>query len=397
MMNHSSAICIFNTTVYTEDEVIKNGTLLIKNEQIKYIYRQKPEQLPEGTRIIDGTGYNVIPGFIDGHIHGAAGADVMDATEQALDTMAAVLPEEGTTSFLATTITQAPENLDKALMNAAAYTNKPGQADMIGVHLEGPFIEKSKAGAQPPEYINEPNIEQFIRWQKLSGEQIRTITLAPEHDETGSFIRHLHTSGVNVSAGHTGTGFSGMKKAVDHGVRQVTHICNAMSGIHHRDIGVVGAAFQLEEIRAELIADGIHVSPEMLQLIYNNIGSERLLLITDAMRAKCLQAGQYELGGQPVTVNGDRALLENGALAGSILKMHHGARQMLQLQHVTLSDIVKMTSVNPAKQLGIFAEKASIAAGKVADVLLVDDKLNLKLTICRGVIAYEEDNDVKSH
>src|SRR5699024_6060622 len=175
------------------------------------------------------------------------------------------------------------------------------------------------------------------------------------------------------------------------GVRQVTHICNAMTGIHHRDIGVIGAAFQLEQLRAELIADGIHVSPEMLQLIYNNMGSERLILITDAMRAKCLQAGNYELGGQPVIVTEDRAVLTNGTLAGSILKMNQGAQIMLNLKDVSISNIIEMTSVNPAKQLGVYDRKASISEGKDADVLLVDDELNLKYTICRGVIAYKEE------
>lgn len=387
------SLYIKNTTIYIEDAVIKNGSLLIENEQITKIFHQDqiPKQLDDDVQIIDGTNLNLIPGFIDGHIHGAAGADVMDASEEALDTMAAALPEEGTTSFLATTITQDPTSLDKALVNVANYPNRPGQAEILGVHLEGPFIEKNKAGAQPLEYIIEPDFEQFKKWQELSNHNIKTITLAPEHDENGTFIQYLYASGVNVSAGHTDADFSEMEKAVSHGVRQVTHICNAMTGIHHRDIGVVGAAFQLEKIRAELIADGIHVSPEMLQLIYNNMGSERLILITDAMRAKCLQAGNYELGGQPVTVTKDRAELENGTLAGSILKMYQGAQQMLLLKDVSLPNIIEMASVNPAKQLGIYDKKASITFGKDADVLLVDDELNIKCTICRGVIAYEEE------
>src|SRR5690625_464889 len=392
-MNRSTFIYIKNTTIHTEKEVINNGALLIENKHIEAVYRQNqtPAHFPEGAQIIDGTNMSVIPGFIDGHIHGASGADVMDATEEALDTIAAVLPEEGTTSFLATTITQAPENLDKALINVANYNNKSGQAEMIGVHLEGPFIERNKAGAQPLAYIIEPDMEQFKKWQEMSGNQIKTITLAPEHDRSGNFIQFLYASGINVSAGHTDAGFSEMEKAVSHGVRQVTHICNAMTGIHHRDIGVVGAALQLEQLRAEMIADGIHVSPEMMQLIYNNMGSERLILITDAMRAKCPQAGDYELGGQPVTVTEDRAVLENGTLAGSILKMHEGAQQMLRLEDVSLRNIIEMTSVNQAKQLGIFDEKASIAVGKDADVLLVDDELNLKYTICRGVVAFKEE------
>ncbi|MGY0693517.1 N-acetylglucosamine-6-phosphate deacetylase [Virgibacillus sp. FSP13] len=390
-MASQKSLYIKNARIFTETNVISNGSLLIENGQIKGIYPddQQPVQMAEEVEIIDAKNQNVIPGFIDGHIHGADSADVMDATEEALDTMAKALPKEGTTSFLATTITQAPENIDNALANVANYQNKPGQADVIGVHLEGPFIEKSKAGAQPLEYIMEPSIEQFQKWQKLSGNTIKTITLAPEHDTDGSFISYLHKSGVNVSAGHTGTGFEGIKKAVSYGVRQVTHLCNAMTGIHHRDIGVVGAALQLEEIRAELIADGIHVSLEMLQLIYDNMGSERLILITDAMRAKCLQAGNYELGGQPVIVTDDRAVLEDGTLAGSILKMHQGAQNMLQLTNLTLENVIEMTSVNPAKQLHIFDQKGSIAMGKDADVLIVDDALSIQLTICRGMVAYK--------
>ncbi|SET09180.1 N-acetylglucosamine 6-phosphate deacetylase [Oceanobacillus limi] len=394
MESGSNSIYIRNVTIYTENEIISNGSVLVEDGKINAIFseNEKPTSYPNRFKILDGSNLNLIPGFIDGHIHGANGADVMDATEKAMDAMASVLPMEGTTSFLATTITQSPENIEKALQNIAKYPNKPGQAEVLGVHLEGPFIEASKKGAQPLEYIMKPDIAQFDKWQKLSGNKIKTITMAPEHDEDGSFIRHLFESGVNVSAGHTATGFEGMKKAVSHGVRQITHLCNAMNGIHHRDIGVVGAAFSLEELRAELIADGIHVVPDMLELIYRNVGSERLILITDAMRAKCLQAGDYELGGQPVTVTEDRAVLEDGTLAGSILKLQHGAQRMLMIKDVSLQQVIEMASINPAKQLNIFDKKGSIAVGKDADLLLVDDELNLSYTICQGVIAFEEEN-----
>lgn len=379
--------------IYLEDGLIDNGNVLIDNGKIKELYykNEHPETYPPRFKIIEGNQMNLIPGFIDGHIHGAAGADVMDATEKALDTMARVLPEEGTTSFLATTITQSPENIEKALKNVAEYKNKAGFAEVIGVHLEGPFIEKSKKGAQPEEYILKPDLSLYNKWQELSGHQIKTITMAPEHDEDGSFIQALTKAGVNVSAGHTDVGFEEMKKAVSYGVSQVTHLCNAMNGIHHRDIGAVGAAFQLEELRAELISDGIHVAPDMLQMIYKNMGSERLILITDAMRAKCLPPGDYELGGQPVKVTEDRANLESGTLAGSILKLVNGAKQMLQLNEVTLHDIIKMASVNPAKQINIYDRKGSIAPGKDADLLLVDEKLNIHETICRGITVMKEE------
>ncbi|GIO26444.1 N-acetylglucosamine-6-phosphate deacetylase [Ornithinibacillus bavariensis] len=390
-MNNQLSLYIKNVTIYAEDRMIENGGLMIEEGRISKIFtdKEKPESYPSRFKILDGQGLNVVPGFIDGHIHGANGSDVMDATEEALDQIAKVLPKEGTTSFLATTITQSTENIERALRNVASYRNKDGFADIIGVHLEGPFIEPSKKGAQPLEHIKKPDIDLFERWQALSNNKIKTITMAPEHDEDGSFIRHLADAGVNVSAGHTGTDFAGMKEAVSRGVRQVTHLCNAMSGIHHRDIGVVGAAFLLEELRAELIADGIHVAPEMLQLIYENVGSERLILITDAMRAKCLQAGNYDLGGQNVFVDGIRAVLEDGTLAGSILKMGNGVKQMLKLDGVSFEDVIAMASMNPAKQIGVFDRKGSIKIGKDADLLVVDDQFTIKYTLCRGTIAYE--------
>ncbi|RLL41115.1 N-acetylglucosamine-6-phosphate deacetylase [Oceanobacillus piezotolerans] len=389
----NSYLLIKNANIISEDGEEIKGSILIEDGIIKTIYQGQnhPNSLSDTASLIDAANLKAIPGFIDGHIHGANGADTMDATEEALDKMAALLPKEGTTSFLTTTITQSTENIEKALTNIANYTNKDAHAEIIGVHLEGPFVEKSKAGAQPLQYIVEPDLDQFMRWQEVSGNSIRTITMAPEHDKDGVFIKSLSDHGVNVSAGHTNAGFAGIERAVEQGVKQLTHLCNAMNGIHHRDIGAVGAAFQLEQLKAELIADGVHVAPQMLQLIYHNMGSERIILITDAMRAKGLPDGDYELGGQPVKVSNGRAVLEEGTLAGSILKMDDGARRMLRLDGVTIKDVVKMASVNPAKQIGVYDRKGSISEGKDADILLVDDDLNIRYTICRGVISYRSE------
>lgn len=383
------SILIRGGTVHTEERAIKHAGLFIKNGKIAEIFGDEVTAI-EPSIVIDATNLHVIPGFIDGHIHGAKGCDVMDATEEALDTMAAVLPSEGVTSFLATTMTQSIENIEKALINAGKYVSKPYQAEMIGIHLEGPFINKLKAGAQSTEYIQEPNIELFNKWQELCHNKIKTITMAPELDRNGEFIYHLARAGMNISAGHTNASFQQMKTAVKFGVLQLTHLCNAMNGIHHRDIGAVGAAFQLTPLRSELIADGIHVVDEMLQMTYDNVGSDRIILITDSMRAKNLGPGIYDLGGQVVKVNKDRAVLQDGTLAGSILNMQDAAKRMLHLDGVMLQDIIKMTATNIAKQLRIDDKKGSIAVEKDADILVVDSNLNIKLTICRGQIAYRE-------
>lgn len=385
----SGKILIQNTTVYLEDDVVEKGNVLLELGKIAAISTEAI-LVTGDVQVIDGQGLNVIPGFIDTHIHGANGADTMDATEAALDAISSVLPAEGTTSFLATTMTQSKENIEKALKNVTDYTGKSGHAEILGLHLEGPFINVARKGAQPGQYVIAPDVELFERWQKLTGGLIKTVTVAPECDEDGSFITYLAENGVNVSAGHTAIDFEGVKRAVELGVHQLTHICNAMTGIHHRDIGAVGAPFVLKSLYAELIADKIHVTPDMMQILFDNIGSERLILITDAMRAKCLPDGMYELGGQPVGVKNNQATLADGTLAGSILKMIDGAKNMLALDEVIIRDIIEMTSVNPAKQIHVFDRKGSIEVGKDADVLLVDKDLNIKYTICLGQIAFEE-------
>ena len=385
-------LIIKNVTVYLEETELKSGSIVVEGSTIQSII-EGDAVVTDNDEVIDGKGLLAIPGFIDGHIHGAGGSDVMDGTVEALDTMAAVLPIEGTTSFMATTITQSPQSIERALANAAHYQNKPGYAEMLGVHLEGPFINHKKAGAQPVEYITSPDLSTFDKWQEISGNRIKTITMAPEKDPDGLFISELANRGINVSAGHTEAGFNQIKIAAEQGLRQLTHLCNAMTGIHHRDIGAVGASFELDSLRSELIADGIHVSPEMVKLIFSNIGSERLILITDAMRAKGLPSGNYDLGGQEVRVEGMKAVLKDGTLAGSVLKMSEAVKNMMKFSSSSIRDIVKMASFNPAKQLNVYDRKGSLEEGKDADILLVNESADIFYTICKGKVAYRKEEN----
>ncbi|HWL22269.1 MAG TPA: N-acetylglucosamine-6-phosphate deacetylase [Ureibacillus sp.] len=394
MSNNQPPILIKNATIHTETEKYENASLYIANGIIQKLYVNDEVNVSDHIAVIDATNLQVIPGFIDIHIHGANGYDVMDATEEALDKIAFILPQEGVTSFLATTITQSSDNIERALENIANYKTKPMFAEILGVHLEGPFINKVKAGAQPEEFITPPSITTFAKWQDIAKGSIKTITLAPELDANGEFIHYLFENGVNISAGHTDASFGDIKSAVSLGVRQLTHLCNAMNGIHHRDVGAVGASFLLQELRSEIIADGVHITPEMLHIIYENIGSERLILITDSMRAKYLGEGEFDLGGQKVKVDKNQALLDDGTLAGSILKMCDAVNRMLKIKGVTIQDIIKMTASNPAKQLGLFDRKGSIEPGKDADLLIIDDVSNIRYTICRGEIAYKSNENL---
>ena len=341
---------------------------------------------------IEATGKNwtAFPGFIDVHIHGAAGHDAMDATSEALTGLADVLPKEGTTSFLATTMTQSDEAISAALKNIRDFQLEDGQAEMLGVHLEGPFISDKRAGAQPIEHIAEPSYPLFQKWQKLSGNQIRLVTLAPETTNGLAFIKNLAEDGVIASIGHSDGTLEEVQAAVRAGASHVTHLYNQMSPFHHRNPGVVGASLTEKGLTVEVIADFIHSHPTSVELAFRQKGAERLILITDAMRAKGLAPGVYDLGGQDVQVTRKDARLADGTLAGSILTMDSAIQNVQSITGCSLNELVAMTSANAAKELGL-ANKGSLQEGSDADIAILDDSLNVQMTICRGTIAYTKE------
>ncbi|PWW29538.1 N-acetylglucosamine 6-phosphate deacetylase [Cytobacillus oceanisediminis] len=389
-----SRLLIKNAKIILENDLLNNGFILIENEKI--IKVGSLDELPainQDTKIMElPAEHTISPGFIDVHIHGAGGSDTMDATQEALTTMASVLPAEGTTSFLATTITQEKEKIEAALSNAALYQkeqNTPGKAEIIGIHLEGPFINEKRGGAQPRNHILEPDIELFKRWQEAANHTIKLITLAPEKANGYEFIRYLSENGVVASIGHSDAIFTEMEEAVKAGATHVTHLFNGMRGMHHREPGVAGAALLFKELIVEMIADGIHVRPEMIKLALNAKGHDGMILITDSMRAKCLKNGHYDLGGQDVTVENGQALLADGTLAGSILKMKDSIKNMIEFTDITLLEAVRLASRNPAKQLNIYDRKGSISEGKDADLVILDENLEVAMTFCRGIKAFE--------
>ncbi|MEH7274788.1 N-acetylglucosamine-6-phosphate deacetylase [Neobacillus vireti] len=388
-------IVLTHARIAAETSVIENGYIVIKGTSIEAVGEMENcPSVEHADRVINCEQAEwVIPGMIDVHIHGAGGSDVMDGTPNALETMARLLPAEGTTSFLATTTTSPKDSIENALTNAGEFIrseNTPGQAEVIGVHLEGPFINKEKKGAQNEDYILEPNVELFKKWQSLSNNNIKLVTLAPELDDDLALTRHLVETDVIASMGHTSASFEQVKEAVEKGVSHVTHLYNGMNPLHHREPGALGGALLHNELTVELIADGIHSRPEMLQLAFQVKGPEKVVLITDSMRAKCLKNGVYDLGGQDVIVEGGRAVLRSGSLAGSVLKLSEGRRNMLNWTNATIQETIQMTSINPAKELGVFDRKGSIKEGKDADIFLVDRQGEVLLTLCRGEIAFEK-------
>ncbi|WP_377887240.1 N-acetylglucosamine-6-phosphate deacetylase [Alkalihalobacillus sp. R86527] len=389
-MNEDSFV-IDQITIYAENETIKNGYVKVKNGKIEAVGHSVNLTKDSDERIFHvPEQLSLLPGMIDVHIHGVNGADTMDATPEALDTITSTLPSEGTTSFLATTITNESSTIEKALDNVGEYIlnkQKPGQSEIIGVHLEGPFINKVRAGAQPFYAIQQPNIDLFKQWNKRALGTIKLVTLAPELDSGVEFVRYLSNEGVVASIGHSDATHEQVQLAVDNGATHVTHLYNGMRGLHHREPGVAGAALLLRELRTELIADGHHVRPEMIDLAYRQKTDEGIVLITDSMRAKCLKNGSYDLGGQDVIVQDGKAVLENGTLAGSVLKMNEALNNIQEFTGCSLESAIKMAAENPARQLGVYDRKGSIAVGKDADLILLDEQGEIFATFCKGVRA----------
>lgn len=391
----STSILLKGMRVYTDNQVIENGFIKMKDQKITEFGTADQLGDVEGFEVIEvPSHFNVVPGFIDVHIHGVNGADTMDATKEALDTMVTALPKEGTTGFLATTITQEAKQIELAIKNAGEYIENQslqGKAEILGIHLEGPFVNSKKAGAQPIQYIIDPDLELFKRWQALAKGTIKLVTLAPEQPGGLEMVRYLRENGVIPSIGHTDATFEQVNEAIEAGANHVTHLYNQMRGLHHREPGVVGAAFLRDELKAEMIVDGVHIHPEMVNLAYKQKKSEGIILITDSMRAKCLKNGKYDLGGQEVTVRNGKAVLEDGTLAGSILKLGNAVKNILSFTSCTLKEAIEMASVNPAKQLKLYDRKGSISIGKDADIVILDDQMDVFMTFCRGELAFHQE------
>lgn len=365
---------IIRTSVYFDDKILQIGGYVAGAEEI---------ELPENAV--------VLPGFIDEHIHGAGGSDAMDGNTKDLAIIAETVAKEGTTSFLATTMTQSKENILKAMRAVKEYREAAGEqgARIAGVHLEGPFIAAAHKGAQPLEYVAAPDAKTFDEYNAACGNAIKIITLAPETDGALDFIRHIVAQGTVVSIGHTGAKYAEVKAAMEAGATNVTHTYNAQSPLHHREIGVVGSALLLEDLYCELICDTIHVSVPAMQLLVKNKRADKLALITDAMRAKGLADGVSELGGQTVYVKGGEARLADGTLAGSVLRMNRALQNMVEKVGVPLTQAVDYCTINPARTLKMENEAGSIAEGKRADFAVLNDKFDVLYTVRDGKIIYK--------
>ena len=382
---------IKNANIITPYEIKKGSSLVIENGKISNIFNGEIYNEESYDKIIDGEGKYLSPGFIDLHNHGNFGHDAMEGTYEALDIIADFHIKKGVTSFLATTMTEEADKIKKAVKNIGEYVNdgennRDVKAQVLGVYLEGPYFSMEKKGAQPPQYIKNPDLEEIKNLIELSKNTIKIVALAPEIEGAKEAIKYLKEKGITISAGHTNGTFDEAKSGIDLGITQATHLYNGMRAYSHREPGVIGAVLTDERVACEMICDGIHLHVGAMDLAVKIKGKDGIILISDAMMATGLEDGKYELGGQDVYVKEGAARLEDGTLAGSTLTLNKAVYNMVHMVNIPLEDAVRMASLNPARAIGVDNKKGSIEIGKDADLIIFDDDLNILKAMVKGKV-----------
>lgn len=341
-----------------------------------------------GGRSIDAAGCWVVPGFVDLHLHGALGHDAMDATPEALAAIASFGVRHGVTSILATTMSASPEAIGAAIENVSACRRAGGASTILGLHLEGPYLSRDHRGAQPEAALRSPDPAEYERW--LESGEVSLITVAPELPGALRLIEAGRAKGVMFAAGHSGASFEATLAAIDCGLSHATHVFNGMAPLHHRQPGVLGAVLADERVSAHAILDGVHLHPAAAKILVRAKGAERVALISDAMRATGLGNGTYDLGGDPITVQDGVARTAARGLAGSTLTLDQAVRNAVAWG-LGIREAVAMATLAPAAAIGLGGRKGVLAAGADADIVLLDDELQVWLTIVGGRVAFERD------
>ena len=333
--------------------------------------------------VLSVDGCYAVPGFVDIHFHGCMGADLCDAEPEALKEIARYEASRGVTSICPATMTYPEDRLSSIARIAAAFEPAEDEASLVGINMEGPFISPDKIGAQNPAYVQRCDAGMLRRVQEEAGGLVKLVDIAPEEPGAMEFVREVADE-VRVSLAHTCTDYETAREAFAQGARHMTHLYNAMPGLHHRKPGPIAAAWEAPEATVELICDGVHVHEAMARLTFGLFGEDRICLISDSMRATGLEDGTYDLGGQDVTVRGNVATLADGTIAGSVTDLAACVQHAVTAMNIPLEQALTAATITPAKAIGIDSERGSLAAGKTADIVVLDASLNVKHVILRG-------------
>jgi len=387
-------IAITAASLLTPREKIDRPLVIIEDGKIAEVASRAGRAVPENTRLVDFGDGVLAPGFVDIHIHGSGGHDVMESDPDGMRVVEEFLPRHGVTSYFPTTVTAPVDKILGALERIAgaieAAEGETGRvrARPLGIHLEGPFISHVRRGVHPPESLLPPTPEMFERfWQAARG-HIRVMTIAPELDGAIEVIEIAVSRGVCVSLGHSDADLDATRRGVKAGARHATHTFNAMRPLGHRDPGILGEVLTDNRVTADVIVDGVHLDPTIVDLFLKAKGPELAVLITDAISATGMPDGRYQLGGLDVEVHDGKCLM-NGSLAGSVLTMDQALRNVMKFGRWELQDAVRAASSNPAKAVGISDRKGAIVAGADADLVVLSSAGEVRNAIVKGKIAGE--------
>ena len=384
-----STILLHAARAITSTTEILDAGILIRDGVIAAVGSRQDMRLPAGATEISASGQTAIPGFIDVHIHGAGGHDVMEGTEQAMSAVAGTLARHGTTSFVATTVTASPDDTCRGVEGIARYVAHQfaalqPKAEVLGVHYEGPFINKVRRGVHPAEWIQLPSVDLLQRFLRAAAGNARILTIAPELLGAVPCMKAARDAGVVVAMGHTDATYEQARAGIAHGARHAVHVYNAMRPFSHRDSGVIGAVLTSPDVTAELIADGVHVEEAAMRILLQAKGAGRVILISDGLSATGMPDGKYMLGKLEVTVSGGVCRNAEGKLAGSTLTLDRALRNVVALG-IPVQDAVRMLTENPAKLLGIEFKKGALRTGADADIVLLDENLQVTNVWTRGL------------
>lgn len=374
--------------IVTPFRIIDNGTLVVDGRQVAGVGRESEVQIPPGSVVYDCSGMIITPGFIDLLVHGGGGAGFADMNIEAVRTISEFFFRHGTTGLLAALYSKPEKEMVADVRRIAQFiTSSPG-SNVVGMHLEGPFINRDLHGAMKSEYLWQPSVKRWQALHEAGGGYIRLMTIAPELSGADEVMRAAARDGVVLSIGHSAADYAEVVKAIDNGAAHVTHMFNAMKPFHHRTPGLITAALLHNELKVELIADGFHVHPAVMRLIYKVKGDGGIILITDAIRASGMPSGEYTFMDQKITVKDRKAYLDDGTLAGSTLTMDQAVKNMVELAEVPLEDAVRMASLNGAKVLGVEHRKGILAVGKDADIVIMRKDFEVAMTMSMGEIRH---------
>lgn len=376
-------LLIHNAHIISPDIEIEQGALEIEEGKIIAVNKAGDHSL-EADEVIDAGGRYVMPGFIDIHAHGANGKDVCDNSEESINAIAMQKLREGVTTWLPTTLTQPQELLREIVTKCARYMSAQNYVKTPGLHIEGPFINPLNAGAQNPDFVREPDWDELKRIHEIA--PVSILSIAPDVKGAVDCIKSASDAGILCSAAHSSATHAEMMLAKEAGLSQLTHFGNAMSGLHHREIGMIGSGLLDHELKVELICDGIHLCPDFVKLVFEIKSMDQIILITDSMSGSWIESGEVQLGGLDVIVNqGEARLKDSGALAGSILRYNEGLRHVHEWTGLPLDQLVKTTSLNQAESLGIDGV-GKIEVGYHADIAILEKDFSVWKTLVDGEV-----------